>query len=311
LIKLLFLVIFSLNLIALEAIKIEPDDFVQDNKFQILDSKVINIGVMNGIAFKEISDIAYDKRNDILYALSDKGLLYHLKLVIKDNKIEKLIPIKAYGLKDKNRRRLLRRRRDSEGMALVYENGKTNILISFERNAKIIKFSNKGILIDELKLSPKLVKRSAYRGANRMLESLTLHPKYGVLTTPERPLYSTKDGYHNIYTQKSILCSYKKDDDMSITELEIDDDENLIILERKFSFFDFTFKVKIKKVYINDVKSSICKADTLVSMDSGKGWNIDNFEGLSYYDKNTYLMVSDSNNNKFEKTILTLFKINP
>jgi hypothetical protein len=44
-------------------------------------------------------------------------------------------------------------------------------------------------------------------------------------------------------------------------------------------------------------------------MKTDDGWNLDNFEGLTHYKDNIYLMISDDNGFFLQSTILTMFEI--
>ena len=44
-------------------------------------------------------------------------------------------------------------------------------------------------------------------------------------------------------------------------------------------------------------------------MRTDKGWMIDNFEGLTRVAPHRYLMVSDDNDNFFQKTLLIYFEV--
>jgi len=47
----------------------------------------------------------------------------------------------------------------------------------------------------------------------------------------------------------------------------------------------------------------------LAKMNSHKGWDVDNFEGLSRVGKNRYVMISDVNDNFYQKTLLIYFEV--
>jgi len=66
----------------------------------------------------------------------------------------------------------------------------------------------------------------------------------------------------------------------------------------------------LTKVHLDKCNAlRICKSETLAKLDSADGWRLDNSEGLTRVDKNRYLMVSDDNENIFQKTLLVLFEI--
>ena len=59
------------------------------------------------------------------------------------------------------------------------------------------------------------------------------------------------------------------------------------------------------------IKKQVCESKILARFDSSDGWLLDNFEGLTHLKDNQYLMVSDNNQNPFQRTIMVLFEINP
>jgi len=66
--------------------KSDSNSFMNIN---ILDSKELVFNDFNGIEISELSALAY--KDNILYALSDRGYLYKFKLKIKNKKIISLI----------------------------------------------------------------------------------------------------------------------------------------------------------------------------------------------------------------------------
>jgi hypothetical protein len=294
-------------LVAFEEHKIVPP-YLKDGDYmgiRILDTKRLTFDKIDGIDFCEISDIAYDKANKRLIALSDRAKLFTLSIEIKDKKIHALKPLSAKRLKNIGDKKLLRPYRDSEGLALV-EDG---MLISFENYVRITHYNADLKALKNLPLAQDLANRNHYRGKNKGLEALTYSKVYGYITTAEFPLRHTPRGYHDIYTQEGKLCRVKMESDNAITEIEMMPDGNLLVLERKFRLRDFSFESTLLKVYLKEKKEGICRSELLAWMDTKEGWDIDNYEGLTHLYDNLYLMISDNNNNSFEKTLLTLFEI--
>ena len=88
------------------------------------------------------------------------------------------------------------------------------------------------------------------------------------------------------------------------------DDGNLLVLERSFTDFMDPFVITLKKVYLGRCKqNSLCKSEILIKMNSHKGWDVDNFEGLARVGKNRYVMISDDNDNFFQRTLLIYFEV--
>ncbi len=297
--------IMIVAMMSLHGYKITPK-FVKDGNYmgiRILDSKVLDFEDIDGLAFHEISDIAYDADNSQLYMLSDRARIFKFSIMIADKKIKNLTPLLAKSLDNLGGKKLLKPYRDSEGMALV---GK-KLYISFEQRPRIIRYSEKIHAEKSIQLPKILQDIRYYKGKNKALEALTFSPRYGMITTAEYPLKREKNGYHDIYTTNGKICAIKKRSDIAITEMEMMPDGNLLVLERLFRWRDFSFGIGLVKVKLE--KSALCKSQLLAWMDTREGWRIDNFEGLTHIKDNLYLMISDDNNNRFEQTILTLFEI--
>ncbi len=259
-------------------------------------------------SFSEISDLAYNPKKKILYMISDKGILYKFKASFTPNNFT-LIPKKAYYFKRKNGKRLRRWKRDTEGIAL---DNKGRLFVSKEGDPTITLFKEDGTKIKNLKL-PKELKISRYklRSGNKSLESLAYHPKYGLLTALEWPRKGTNLHYQTIYSLSGkkwhfYTEPYKKN---GISEIEVMDDGNILVLERAYNGIFGRFVITLKKLYINDCNKNICRSEVLLSMDNTKGWGVENFEGLTRVGEKRYLMISDDNNNFFQKTLLIYFEI--
>ncbi len=88
------------------------------------------------------------------------------------------------------------------------------------------------------------------------------------------------------------------------------DDDNLLVLERKFDKHILRWIITLTKVSLKKCdKSRVCKQEVLASLDNTYDWKIDNFEGLTKISKNKYLMVSDDNDMFFQNTLLVYFEI--
>jgi hypothetical protein len=296
-------------------------------KVHILDSKIVSFDKIDGEKFFGISALVYDPDTKILYMLSDRSRLFAFSLQVKNNKITLLKPLWGKRLRDKYGHKFFVKSSDSEGMTLVKQGNRKFLLISFEQNPRVMAFDLKGRelakpvqksvrdLQYEMKLThlpPILRKNFAYRKRNKMLESVTYTPKQGMITTPEYPLRKTKSGLHGIYNQKGRLCYiHMHGKDLAITELETLADGNLLALQRGFSLGkDIHITLQLLKIYLDDIDQGICKTDLLFHASTDEGWALDNFEGLTVVGKNLYLMVSDDNDNFFQKSMLVLFSIN-
>lgn len=81
------------------------------------------------------------------------------------------------------------------------------------------------------------------------------------------------------------------------------------MLEREYDKKTLKGVIYLTKVYLDECNNGVCNSKQLAKLESKKGYKIDNFEGLTKVAKNRYLMVSDDNESKFQKTLLVLFEI--
>jgi len=290
-----------------------------DSRFMrvnILSSFLLKTKNYNSLPVTELSDLAWDEDEQLLYAISDEGLLYHLKLNLSDSKLKAVDIVFATRLKNQNQQLLKAYLRDAEGLTLQNgENGKKGdslLIISFENKPRIAAYSSDGSFISKVKTVKKLRKRKYFRHNNNALESVTLHPKYGILTAAEKPLKENPLTQQTIYssTGKEWNFAASKVKNSSITALEVLPNGGVLILERAYNGFLSPVVISLRQLDIQNCKSpNLCETSLIAKFDSSDGWILDNFEGLTHIRGNQYLIVSDNNNNPFQKTILVLFEI--
>jgi len=280
-------------------------------EIRILDQKELSYMEVDGVKFSEISDLAYYEKTHSLFLVSDEGKLFEFKAVFED-RITELVPLRGGQLLKKNGKKFKKWRRDSEGMT-IDDHGR--LLISFEEKAKIGWFHKNsdryGRLIRKYALPKKLRKIKNYRSKNKSLESLAWHKHYGIMTAAEWPLKKDKKKFQTIYalTGKEWHFKSEPEGNSAVSAIEVMDDGNMLILERSFTGYMNPFIVTLKKVYIDQCNKGLCPTKVLVKMNSHKGWNIDNFEGLARVAKNRYVMISDDNDNFFQKTMMIYFEV--
>ena len=266
----------------------------------ILDSKELRFDALDGIEFTELSALAY--RDSVLYALSDKGYLYHFDIEIQNSKIKKLFLKKAFKLKKKSDKKFKKKNRDSEGLVFLDD----DLLISFERKHRVELFSLSAVKIKKIKIHKSLRESKNYESKNKGLEAVAYSKKYGVITAPELPLKGENEAYHTLYSKDKTWKFKAKG---SVTALEFIDKNRLLILLREFNELTRKRVTALYEVNLKKCKKGVCKSKVLARLDSSDGWKIDNFEGLTKVEKNRYLMVSDDNGSFFQKTLLVLFEI--
>jgi len=307
-----FLLCFGLLNAGIFSVDIAPSK--KDHIFmgiKILDQRQLVYQNINDVKFSEISDLAYYPKNQKLFMISDEGKLFIFKAKFSD-KIDLLEPKDAVKLRKKHAKKFKKWRKDSEGLSL---DGRGRLLISFEGRAKIGWFHKNSVkygqMIKKYRLPKELQNPKNYRSRNKSLEALAWHPKYGVLTAAEWPLKKYDKKRQTVYALNGKKWHFKAEPEArsAISAIEVMDDGNLLVLERSFTGMLNPFIVTLKKVYLNRCKGGSCKTKVLAKMNSHMGWDVDNFEGLAKVGKNRYVMISDDNDNFFQKTLLIYFEV--
>lgn len=310
--KIIFFLVIFLRLLQGEILNTEIAPVENTTQFEgitLLDQKILLFKEIRGLKFSEISDLAYDLKEKKLYLVSDEGKLFVFDASFS-NKIKTLSPISSVKLVKSNGEKFKKWRKDSEGLAL---DNKGHLYASFEGRAKIGRFDQKGRMVKQYTLPKKLRNPKNYRSRNKSLEALTWHPKYGLLTATEWPLKDEHKKDQTVYALNGDKWYFKAEAEQgsAVVAMEVMDDGNLLVMERAYSGLFNPLVITLKKVYLNECrnKKQVCKSELLLKMNSHKGWNIDNFEGLAKVGEHRYVMVSDDNDNFFQKTLLIYFEV--
>ena len=299
---------------------ITPDNF-KGNKhmnIRLLGSLAISSAQVNGLPVVELSDLAWDQDAKKLYAVSDSGYLYTINLVTHNNRLKRANIVKAVRLKGADKKPLRGHFNDPEGLTI--RNARNNnpndaeLIISFEGNSRAERYSTSGNYLSKLPLPRKLENRHNYRHANKMLESIALHPQLGALVASELPLKASRSNIQSIYSQhgKSWHFPRHKAAESSITALEVLSNGDVLVLERAFSGIFSPLVISLRQVQLNKCnKQNHCAVRDLAIFNSAEGWNMDNFEGLTHLQGNRYLMVSDDNKSPIQQTLMVMFEVLP
>ena len=274
----------------------------------------------NDLPISELSGLAWDNDEQLLYAISDEGLLYHFKLSFTKNKLTAANPSLATPLKDAIGYPLKGKYSDSEGLSLINGNngkkGDSRLIVSFENKPRISLYTPTGKLIKNVKIPKKLRKRKTYRSKNKALESVTLHPQYGILTATEYPIKADDIKHQTLYAVSKKgdkqVWHFKASPagNSAVTGMETLDDGSILLLERAYQNPITPIIINLRRLDLNDCNSQKeCKTETIARFNGADGWLLDNFEGLSHFKDNQYFMVSDNNQNPLQRTLLVHFSI--
>ena len=260
----------------------------------------------------ELSDLAWDEDQGILYGVTDRGLLLHLRPEFSNGHLSGMALLEAFPLLDAEGRRLGRRQRDAEGLALSGGNdgvpGNSRLLISFEGNNRVDYYDDRGRFTGRFRLPAPLRDRRLYRGGNRGLEALTLHPQLGLLTGPEQ---AAGDGPIPLINEQGLEWYYPTfEPDGSLVALEALPDGPVLVLERAFTRPYSPWIITLSRIRLSRTNAgSELEPRVLARFDSTEGWFINNFEGLTRYRGNRFFMVSDNGGYSLLQTQVLYFGI--
>ena len=301
-------------------VAITPENF-KGNKhmnIRLLGCLAISSAQVNGLPVVELSDLAWDHDAKKLYAISDSGYLYTINLVTHNNRLIRANVINAVRLKGANKKPLRGHFNDPEGLTIRNARNKNpndaELIISFEGNSRAERYSTSGNYLGKLPLTKQLENRHNFRHANKMLESITLHPQHGALVASELPLKASRSNIQSIYSQHGRSWHFPRYNaaESSITALEILSTGDVLVLERAFSGIFSPLIISLRQVQLDKCnKQNHCAVRDLAIFNSAAGWGMDNFEGLTHLRGNRYLMVSDDNKSPIQQTLMVMFEVLP
>lgn len=283
-------------------------------KLTIHSSLIIPTQQVDGVGITELSALAWDQDEQLLYALSDKGRLYHFRLKLDGNRLLEAKPVFATYLEDVKGRHVKKHRRDSEGLLVIRgRNGKrgdSQLILSFEGSPRVIRFTPHGRAIKNIHLPRELRSAARFQTGNDSLEAVTYHSRYGYMTAPETPLKDQPRNLHTLYSMKGRKWSFMAypAKNSGITALEALPNGDLLILERAWSGITKPLTISLRYLDFSKCsKQGACEVQNLKVLRSH--FFMDNFEGLTRLQGNQYLMVSDDAGGGLLRSNLTLFTL--
>ena len=271
---------------------------------------------VDGMRFSQLSGLAWDDDDGILYAISDKGFLFHLQPVFENDALTGVKLLKAFHLREAgNKKPVKGARADSEGLDILKgrngHKGDAELIVSFERFPRIVHYRPDGYVIEESPLPVPLNNARMYQNPNKMLESVCADSRLGILTVPEVPLMGERRGYTRIFSPDGRSWIYPVPEGNRISALECLGNNRVMTLESNFSGVLGRLEVFLKLATLSPdgPPTEPVPIETVVALDTGEGHQIDNFEGLARHRANRFFLVSDDNDLFIQRTLLMYFEL--
>lgn len=274
---------------------------------EVLDTLIFEEPRVDDLKIVELSGLTYDKKSKKLYAVSDKGRLFHFSIDVTDDKIVSLQPESGHKLID-DQQQSMRKKHDfnAEGIEL----GKDGTLaIVSEVGPRISRFSLAGEWLEDLEIPEELLDTAAQRSEKDGLESLTWHPALGWLTAPEKPLTAMKRSIHTIYATNGNNISYDSSDigSTNIKAMTSLPDGRLMIVERDVAADGSLV------TWLRTLDPAVCiegeLCATQVVQVEVPTINDADYEGIADLSDGLFLIVSDDKINKVHRSVFALLKV--
>jgi len=270
---------------------------------------------LQGLRFSQISDLAWDDDAELLYAISDKGVLFHLRPVFDGDTLTDVKLVRALPLRELHTGQPLRHRRaDTEGMDILHGRNRrahdAELVISFERYPRIWRYLPDGQPRAELPLPAPLNDPRAYDDDNRMLEALCVDDTLGTLTMPEAPLRKERRGHTRIFSTGGRSWFYPVEGSNRPVGMACLGSGEVIVLERDYGRLLWRASVTLKRVRLSAANAGDTLApERVVMLDTTDGFQIDNFEGIAAHRGNRFFLVSDNNDLFIQRTLLLYIEL--
>jgi hypothetical protein len=265
---------------------------------------------VDGLKFVGLSGLAWDEDEQLLYAISDHGRLFHLRIHVDNDRLVAAEVVAGHSLTDGDGRALRYPWSDAEGLTLEHgddgRRGNSELLVSFEHRPRVRVYDMRGRRLRAESLPAPLEDRHRYAHPNRSLESITRHPRHGLLVAPEQPLRG--DETLRLYGQDGRAWRYalRSAPGSALVALEALPDGRLLALERAFVAPYLPFEISLREVELipDDDRAQVLD---LAVFSTADGWRLDNFEGLARHRGRRFFMVSDDNDSVWQATLLVYF----
>lgn len=260
----------------------------------------------------EFSGLGWDDDENILYAVSDKGSLVHLRPSFSGIELTGVELIDVHVLRNRADEPLTGNFIDSEGLTTVNQNngvnGDTELLIPFEIIPRIDRYSSSGRYLGSESIPGFLKRIENYDNRNSELESITRHPVLGIITAPEKLSAQYPADRFQLYSLAGEKWSFPNvgGEHGAITGLTVTANRNILALERIFVNIFMGIRFALHHIRITDAEVN---HRTLFDIGPVDGYFNENFEGIVHHRDNRYFMISDNNNTALQRSLLIYFAL--
>jgi Esterase-like activity of phytase len=280
----------------------------------VLDSIILPVTEVDGLKISELSGLAYDADDRILYAVSDKSRIFHIVLDVTGDKLTTLKPAIGLTLIDAAGSPMHDAGFNAEGLeALNAANGTvgdTRLIILSEDGPRAAEFSTQGQWIADLSLPGPLMDPAVLRGPNDGVEAVTMHPSHGLITAPQEPLLDAVRTLHTLFAADGATFSYSTDDigSTGLKGLTTLTDGRLLVLERTRSEDRLTLTPFLRLIDPASCEPPLLCTTVTFRVDVPGIMDAD-YEGVAEVSPGLFLLASDDEIDGIRRTVFALVRI--
>ncbi|MGR8919333.1 MAG: esterase-like activity of phytase family protein [Gammaproteobacteria bacterium] len=263
----------------------------------------------------QLSGLAWDADERLLYAVSDDGYLVHLRPHFSDGLLSGASLVAIHPLLDRDRVPLAGRLADPEGLAARRERngrrGDTELAVAFEGVPRLERYDPVGNWLGTIALPAELGRSSNYAHPNRQLESVTPTPAFGYVVAPERPLGSRTQRTIPLYGTGGMRWHYPLADAAhgALVGMETLPGGDLLLLERRYVSPLLPLLIHVRRAALPPDYGAELVVTDVAAFSTAAGWALDNFEGIARHAGSCFFLVSDDNRSAFQRTLLAYFEL--
>lgn len=262
----------------------------------------------DGIAISELSGLAWDEDEKLLYAVSDDGILHHFRLAFDASGIQAVESVFAIRLTTGGAGLV-----NAEGLAVSGGDngtaGDSELLIAFEDGPSLQRFAPDGTAGETLALPQPLADPGKYNADNSRLEAVAVDARHGIVTAPEEPMADMPGDTHSIYALDGKVWTFKAFQPKRSNLKAIDPmaDGRMLVLERTRDQKGGPDKARLRVVDLAGCGEAVVCAAADLATDSPL--LDDNFEAMTRLSGDLYLAATDKKKRDDPPTTFVLFEI--
>lgn len=267
---------------------------------------------VDDLPITELSGLAWSDHEQILYAVSDQGMLLQFKIQVDGDRLTTVQPLHAFELSDPDDvvdggGKRFNAEGLTVGIAAEGQPHRTELVAALEEKPPlIVRFGTDGRALSTLTVPSPVDDLAHDRQKGRGLESVTWSPRHGVMTAPESPLQDGPNGQHTVYAEGFQWSFEQYKPDSRLKGLDLLPNGHLLVLERSRGVSKRQQRASLRSVDLAACETGQdCPVQDLAVLPEGP----ENFEGMTLLAPGRVLLVSDNGGKVDTDTVFTLVSL--